>query len=131
MKKYGLGIGSAAALLAFSGCVASVQGDRRGHDRFDDHDQQVTRVWYSQHRDHPPEGFRNEDRLSAEEESRLHEGAVLDEGLRRKAHDAPRDLTRQLPLPAKNHRYVAIGGHVSLIDDRNQVKAVIHVHDNQ
>ena len=129
MNKYRLGIGAAAALLAFSGCVASVQDDRRGYTRFDDRDQQVTRVWYSQHRDHP--GFRNEDRLSADEESRFHEGAVLDEGLRVKVYAAPEELTRQLPPPAQNHRYVAIGGHVVLIDNRNQVKAVIHLHDNQ
>lgn len=126
MKKHRLVIGAAAALLAFSGCIA-----QRGHTRFDDHDQQMTREWYNQHRDHPPAGLRNEDRLSADEESRLHEGAVLDEGLRGKMHAAPQELTRQLPPPAHNHSYVAIGGHIGLIDNRNQVKAVIHLHDNQ
>jgi hypothetical protein len=34
-----------------------------------------------------------------------------------------------LPPPARNHRYVTIGGHIGLIDNKNQVKAVIHVHD--
>jgi Ni/Co efflux regulator RcnB len=131
MKKHGLAIGAAAAVLVFSGCVASVRNDQRGHSRFDDHDQQVTRGWYNQHRDHPPAGLRNEDRLSADEESRFHEYAVLDEGLRSKMHAAPDELTRQLPPPARNHRYVSIGGHIVLIDNKNQVKAVIHVHDNQ
>ena len=136
MKKYRLAIGAAAALLVFSVTTALAQdrgqrSDQRGHTQFDDHDQQVTRDWYNQHRDHAPAGLRNEDRLSADEESRLHEGAVLDKNLRRKVHTAPRDLTRQLPPPAHNHRYVTIGGHIGLIDNRNQVKAVIHLHENQ
>ncbi len=131
MKNYGLAIGAAAALLVFSGCVASARNNQRGHTRFDDHDQQVTRGWYNQHRDHPPAGFRNEDRLSAEEESRLREGAILDERLRSKMHPAPEELTRQLPPPARNYRYVAIGGHIGLIDNKNHVKAVIRVYDNQ
>jgi Ni/Co efflux regulator RcnB len=116
---------AAAAVLAFSGAMALAQS----HDRFDDHDQQVTRDWYNAHKDHPPVGFRTEDRLSAEEEARLREGAVLDKDLRRKVHSAPRELTRVLPPPARNHRYVAIGGHVGLIDNTNHVKAVIHLHD--
>jgi Ni/Co efflux regulator RcnB len=118
---------AAAAVLAFSGAMALAQTG--GHDRFDDHDQQVTRDWYNQHKDHPPVGFRNEDRLSADEEARLREGAVLDKRLRHKVHAAPPELVRELPPPARNHRYVAIGGHVGLIDNRNHVKAVIHLHD--
>lgn len=110
MKKHGLAIGAAAALLVFSGCVASARNDRRGYTRFDDRDQQVTRSWYNQHRDHPPAGLRNEDRLSADEESRFHEDSVLDERLRSKMHAAPDELTRQLPPPAHNHIYVTIGG---------------------
>ena len=128
MKKHRFVVGAAAALLALSGAFALAQ-DRGGHMQFDDHDQQVTRDWYKQHRDHPPAGLRDEDRLSAEEEGRLREGAVLDRDLRRKVHAAPHELTRHLPPPAHNHRYVAIGGHIGLIDNRNQVKAVIHLHD--
>jgi Ni/Co efflux regulator RcnB len=131
MKTHRLAIGAAAALLAFSGCVTNARDDRRGHARFDDHDQQVTRDWYNQHRDHPPAGLRNEDRLSAAEESRFHEGAVLDKDLRSRMHAAPQELTRQLPPPAHNHSYVTIGGHVGLIDNKNQVKAVIHLHDER
>lgn len=103
--------------------------DRGGHTQFDDHDQQVARDWYKEHKDHPPAGFRNKDRLSSDEESRLREGEVLDRNLRRKVHSAPHDLTRHLPPPPHNHRYVAIGGHVGLVDDKNRVKAVIHLHD--
>jgi Ni/Co efflux regulator RcnB len=126
-----LATGVAAALLVLSGCTTLGPDDRRGHSRFDDHDQQVAREWHNQHRNHPPAGLRNEDRLSAEEESRFREGAVLDQGFRSKMHPAPPELTRQLPPPARNHRYVTIGDHVLLIDNKNQVKAVIHLHDER
>ena len=84
--------------------------------------------WYNQHQKNPPTGFRSQDRLSADQESRLHEGVVLDKDMRRQAHPAPRDLVRQLPPPPSNHRYVAIGGHIGLIDNSYQVKAVIRLH---
>jgi Ni/Co efflux regulator RcnB len=132
MKTHRLLAMTAAAILALAGSAALAQ-DRRnqqGHTQFDEHDQQVTRDWYNQNQTHPPAGLRNQDRPSADEESRLHEGAVLDKGLRGKVHPAPPDLSRRLPPPPSNHRYVAIGGHVALIDNKFQVKAVIHLHDN-
>jgi hypothetical protein len=58
----------------------------------------------------------------------LREGAVLDKDLRKKVHPVPEDLKRSLPSPPNNHRYVAIGGHVSPIDNHYQVKSVIHLH---
>ena len=122
-----------AAILALTGSTALAQ-DRRNqqsHTQFDEHDQQMTHDWYNQNQAHPPAGLRNQDRLSAGKESRLHEGAVLDKDLRRKVHSAPRDLSRRLPPPPSDHRYVVIGGHVGLIDNKFQVKAVIHLHDNQ
>jgi Ni/Co efflux regulator RcnB len=130
MKTLSLAIGAAAALLALSGCVATARDDRPRYARLDDRDEQVTRTWYHHHRDNPPAGLRNEDRLSADEESRLREGAVLDERLRGKMHAAPGELTRQLRPPARNHRYVMIGGHVGLIDNKNEVKSVIRVYEN-
>lgn len=140
MKRLRLAIGVAAAtLLAFSGTTVRAQDrdqrdeqhDQRQHDRFDDHDQQVTRDWYSHNRDHAPAGLRDQDRLSSEEESRLQEGAVLDRNLRTKVHSAPRELVNQLPPPPKHHRYVAIGGHIGMIDNHYRVKSIIHLHDNQ
>ncbi len=132
-QKLAIGVAAAALLLALSGGVALAQerhDDQRGHTQFDDHDQQVTRDWYSKNRDHAPAGLRNEDRLSADEESRLHEGVVLDKHLRRKVHAAPRELTTLLPPPPHHHRYVTIGGHVGLIDSQYRVKSVIHLHDD-
>ena len=102
-------------LLALTGSAALAQDrgqpngqNQQGHTQFDEHDQQVTRDWYNQNQAHPPAGLRNQDRLSADEESRLREGAVLDNDLRRKVHRAPPDLSRRLPPPPSNHRYVTI-----------------------
>jgi Ni/Co efflux regulator RcnB len=134
MKTYSLA--SAAAILALSGIVAVAQdggqrGDRnRTTTQFNSHDQQVTRDWYNQQKDHPPAGLRTEDRFTPEQESRLHEGAVLDRDMRRQMHPAPPELARQLPPPPSHHRYVAIGGHIGMIDNGYHVKAVIHLHDN-
>jgi hypothetical protein len=135
MKTHRAWAATTVAILALTGGAALAQdrGQRggqtqQGHTQFDEHDQQVTRDWYNQNQAHPPAGLRNQDRLSADEESRLREGAVLDQGLRRKVHPAPADLTRRLPPPPSDHRYVAIGGHVGLIDNNFQVKAVIHLH---
>jgi hypothetical protein len=115
--------------------VAQDHGQRGGQNKqetaqFNEHDQQVTHDWYSQHQSHPAPGFRNQDRLSNDEETRIHEGGMLDGNLRGKVHSAPPDLTRQLPTPPRQHRYVAIGSHVALIDRSYQVKSVIHLHDN-
>src|SRR5450755_2153484 len=107
MKTHRLLAATAAAILVLTGSAALAQ-DRQGHTQFDQQDQQVTRDWYNQNQAHPPAGLRNQDRLSADEESRLREGTVLDKGLRKKVHPAPPDLARRLPPPASNHRYVAI-----------------------
>ncbi|HET9401148.1 MAG TPA: hypothetical protein VFO34_09365 [Candidatus Acidoferrales bacterium] len=125
------------AMLTFGSGIALAEQDREqsrtsrnqeAHTQFDDHDKQVTTDWYSQHRNNAPAGFRDRDRLSADEESRLQPGAQLDSDLRRKEHAVPRDLGRQLPPPPRNHKYVAIGVHIALVDNTNHVKDVIHLH---
>jgi hypothetical protein len=80
MKTHRLSAATAPAILALAGSVALAQdrGNQHGHTQFDDHDQQVTRDWYNRNQAHPPAGLRNRDRLSADEQSRLHEGAALD-----------------------------------------------------
>jgi Ni/Co efflux regulator RcnB len=129
MKKhaYVLIIAAIAATLSFS---QDRDRDRRDNPQFNEHDQQVAHDWYNQHAKHPPAGFRDQDRLTPEEESRLREGAVLDNHLRSKMHAAPADLYRQLPPPPPRHRYVAVGGHVALIDNGYHVKGVIRLHEN-
>jgi Ni/Co efflux regulator RcnB len=126
---------AAAAMLALS-IVAVAQDGGQGGDRnrttaqFNSHDQQVAHDWYNQHKDNAPVGLRSQDRLSADQESRLHEGGVIDKDMRRHVHPAPPELARQLPPPPEHHRYVAIGGHIGMIDNGYHVKAVIHLHDN-
>jgi Ni/Co efflux regulator RcnB len=118
------------AVLAMTGSTALAQDrSRPSHDRFDDHDQQVTRDWYNQHQSHPPAGFRDRDRLSPEEEGRLREGQRLDNSFRNRTHPVPSDLGRRLPPPPPRHRYVSIGGHIVLMDNNNTVRSVIHLHN--
>jgi Ni/Co efflux regulator RcnB len=99
------------------------------HTQFDDHARQVTKDYYNQHQGHPPKGFRNQDRLSAEEEAQLEIGKPVPSHLRRKFYTAPSDLRRQLPPPPSHHRYVTVGHHVALVDDTNHVlRDIIHLH---
>jgi len=134
MKTYILTI-AATAILALSGTAGLAQdSERNSRDRtatqFNPHDQQVTRDWYNEHQSRPPAGLRNGDRLSADQESRIQEGRVLDKDMRRQVHPAPPDLARRLPPPPSHHRYVAVGGHIGLIDNGYQVKALVHLHEN-
>jgi Ni/Co efflux regulator RcnB len=128
-------------IILYSGSVALAQPrqqnqqnrndqNRQDHTKFDDHDKQVAGDWYKQHQDTAPVGLRSKDRLSPDEESRLKVDAPLDPSLRTKVHPIPRDLSRQLPPPPRNSRYVAVGGHVAQIDNRNRVQDVIHLELN-
>ena len=120
----------ACMALAFAGSGIQAQNrnnqNRQDHNQFDNHDQQVTRDWYKQHQRNAPAGLRNQDRLSADQESQLRRGNVLSRDLQRQEHSIPRDLSRQLPPPPRNSRYVALGGHVAQIDRTHRVQDVIH-----
>jgi hypothetical protein len=121
-----LGAMLATAALALFGCgqnAASVQPAAAP-----DSQQQAASDWYNEHHNNLPEGLRPEDRLSAEQESRLRVGVTLDNDLRDRVRPAPADLSARLPAPPPDHRYVAVGGHVGLIDKDYQVKAVINIH---
>jgi hypothetical protein len=115
-------LATAAGLVLF-GCGQSSTGNAETAPQ-----EQVATDWYNQHQGNLPEGLRPEDRLSAEQESRLHVGVTLDNDLRDRVRPAPADLAARLPAPPPDHRYVAVGGHVGLIDKNYQVKAVINVH---
>ena len=117
-------LGFAAALLIATTLSAQDRG------QFNEHDRQVTNDWYRQHQKHAPRGLRTQDRLSADEESRLQPGRPLPRDLRARTHPVPRDLERQLPTPLRNHKYLAIGGHVALVNSRtHEVRDVIHIHE--
>ena len=120
----------AAAALALSGCGQSAgNGQSDTAQQQVQPQQQIARDWYNEHHDNLPEGLRHEDRLTAEQEARLREGAVIDNDMRDRIRPAPRDLSDRLPPPPRDHRYVAVGGHIGLIDNNFQVKALIHLHD--
>ena len=92
---------------------------------FDDHARQTTQDWYKQHQNNAPVGLRSRDRLTPAQESRLEVGKPIPQDLRSRVHTAPRDLTRQLPPPPAHHRYVAVGGHVGIVNDVSHVLADI------
>ncbi len=123
MRIYWLGMLATATLLALTGCGQSNSGEVQAAPP-----QQVANDWYNQHQGALPEGLRPEDRLSADQESRLRVGVTLDNDLRDRVRPAPEDLAQRLPAPPPGHRYVSVGGHVGLIDKNFQVKTVIDVH---
>jgi hypothetical protein len=106
------------------------QSREEGHTQFDEHDRQVANDWYGQHQSRPPAGLRSRDRLSPDQESRLQPGRPLGRDLQKHVHSVPSDLGHRLPPAPPNHRYVAIGGHVGLVDKKGQVlRDVIHLHN--
>jgi Ni/Co efflux regulator RcnB len=123
-------IRSAACIVALFVATAGIAQERDRHDstQFNDHDRQVTQDWYKQHQRNAPRGLRSQDRLSSEQEARLQAGRPLDRDLRRRTYAVPSDLRRHLPPAPRDHRYVTIGGHVVLVDGRNVVRDVIHIH---
>ena len=121
-------IRTAACIIGFFVATAGVAQDWHDRTEFNDHDRQVTQDWYKQHENRAPRGLRSQDRLSSSQESRLQEGRPLDRDLRKRSYAVPSDLRRHLPPAPAHHRYVAVGGHVVLVDSGNVVRGVIHVH---
>jgi Ni/Co efflux regulator RcnB len=118
----------AVTLLLAGGALAQ---DRHDQQQFNDHDRQVTQSWYSQHQKHAPAGLRTTDRLPADQDSRLRAGQPYDRDMERRSHSVPRDLSRQLPAAPRHHKYVAVGGHVALVDTVNHVvRDVIRLGDS-
>jgi Ni/Co efflux regulator RcnB len=129
MKTRVLIVACMALTFAGSGIQAQNQNNqnRQDHTQFDSRDQQVTRDWYKQHQRNAPVGLRTQDRLPADQESKLQRGNVLPRDLQKQEHPIPRDLSRQLPPPPRNSRYVAVGGHVAQIDKSHRVQDVIRL----
>lgn len=71
MNGYWLATAGVTTILTFIGSAALTQDGRQARDdqnrganyKFDDHARQTTTDWYNQHKDHPPAGLRNQDRL--------------------------------------------------------------------
>jgi hypothetical protein len=119
-----------SAPAPLSGGAAAVRQDRddRGHDnggKFTDHDRQVAHDYANQHKN--DRGFRDQDRLSPQDESRLQEGYVMDKDMRKLCRPAPPDLVRGLAPAPSGYFYVVIGGHVCLVDHDYRIHDTIHL----
>jgi Ni/Co efflux regulator RcnB len=99
----------------------------KGHHKFDDHDREVTRTWCVEHRDRLPVGFRPEDRLAPEFEARLKVGVILDAHLRGQIYPVPSSLVRLLPPPPVSSHYIAIGGHIGLLDASRRLQDLLPI----
>ncbi|MGH9394064.1 MAG: hypothetical protein ACRD1E_07830 [Terriglobales bacterium] len=131
MKKNGTRLLGRGAVLALALGMASLAAAAQGRSRhFSDHDRKAVRGWEEGHRKHPPEGFRDRDRLSPDLEARLRVGVVLDPELRRRMHRAPHDLVVILAPPPPHYRYVVIDDHVCLVDREYRVSDVLHLELN-
>lgn len=100
---------------------------RQEEPRFQDKDRQAARDWYQHHRDHPPEGFRESDRLGHDMESHLRVGVVVDNDLRHRVHPVPPDLLATLAPPPPGYRYEVIGGQIVLVDNGWRVHDIISI----
>lgn len=117
---------AALAIVVLVATGASAQ-DRQ---QFNDHDRQVTQDWYNQHQKSAPAGLRTSDRLTPDQEGRLQSGHPYDKDLQQRSHSVPRDLSRRLPAAPAHHKYVAVGGHIALVDTVNKVvRDVINISD--
>lgn len=117
-----------AAVLAFA-LLVTTGAWAQGHNQFNDHDRQVARDWNNQHQKNLPRGLRSQDRLTPDLESRLEPGRPFDKALRKHAYSIPSDLKHRLPSPPRHHKYVAVGGHVALVDSVNNIlRDIIRLH---
>jgi Ni/Co efflux regulator RcnB len=95
--------------------------------RFQDKDRQAARDWYQHHRENPPEGFRQSDRLDSSMESHLRVGVVMDNDLRHRIHPVPADLLATLPPPPAGYRYEVVGGQIVLVDSGWRIHDIINI----
>ncbi|HUJ33297.1 MAG TPA: hypothetical protein VLY23_18595 [Candidatus Acidoferrum sp.] len=127
---------AAAIFAAFGSTTARAQehhGDHEHHEHhwdehhpaFDDHEREVAHRWAVAHHERRELGFRVEDRLPPEWETRFRVGLVFDAGWRRRCYPVPADLLVELPPPPHHYRYYAIGGRVVLVDPHWQVVDIL------
>jgi hypothetical protein len=93
--------------------------------RFDDHEHAVVRTWWGTHHDHPPIGFREEDRHWWTPDIRV--GFVFGPEWRPRLHPVPADLYGELPPPPPHYHYYVLGGHVVLVDRNWRVVDVLDI----
>ena len=112
----------AIGIFASSGGALRAQGSITFS--FGDPDRQAMREWYRNHPNAPE--FQDQRRWTGQLEQRLQVGVVLAPDLRAWARPAPPDLYGRLaPLP-RGDRYVIVGDHVVVVDDRWVVHDAYH-----
>jgi hypothetical protein len=117
----------AAILLAQDRVPGGDASDRGRHARFDARDREVAGEWYRASRVSLPAGFREQDRPTPEWESKLRVDEALDSELRGRIVPAPVELVQKLPPPLGDYQYVALDGHLLLVDERTwNVSDVLH-----
>jgi hypothetical protein len=119
----------ATVLLALTCGAAVAKEKNRGQSKkeyrqFNENQRQYARTYYNQNQRH----FAQDRRWNNDYENRLRPGYLLDNDMRRMSRPAPRDLTRGLGRAPRGYRYVVIGGHVVLVDNRYRVHDTIHFH---
>jgi hypothetical protein len=123
----------AATILLSSGGIAFGQGKGhgKGHDKngdadqdvqfYGDHDREVLRGWYDDHRDQLPPGLARKDRLPPGLEKQLVRRGTLPPGLQKRLQPCPEELERQLPPPPPDCAHVVIGGHLVLLNRKTNI----------
>ncbi len=112
----------AIGIFASSGVSLRAQGSVTF--TFGDGDRQAMREWYRDH--YNAREFRGQQRWNDQSEQGLQVGIVLAPDLRAWARPAPQDLYGRLaPLPG-GYRYVIVGDHVVVVDDRWMIHDVNH-----
>lgn len=128
-KRLGL-VGFLVLGMLSLGAAAQDHGHGRGQGNghhFDSHDRGEVHAWQERHHEHPPAGFRDQDRLPPEMESRLRVGFVMGPEFRRRIRPVPHDLLITLEPPPRHYRYVVIGDHLCLVDSGYRVEDVLHL----
>ena len=120
-------------VLLSSGSIALAQGKGhgKGHDKhgeddqdtqfYKDHDRDVLRGWYDEHRDQLPPGLAKKDRLPPGLEKQLVRRGTLPPGLEKRLQPCPEELERQLPPPPPDCAHVVIGGHLVLLNRKTNI----------
>jgi len=129
----------ALTLVVGVAAAATPQGQGRGRGRgrgeqqqeqarakFNDHDREVTLSWYQSNQRNLPRGLRDRDRWAPAVEVQVQDGYVLDRRQRGQIYSLPAALLRLLSPAPRGYRYVAIGGHLILIDSGYVVVDIIH-----
>jgi len=106
-------------------------GHGKGHDKHGDDDQgeryyyrdreRDLREWYDEHENNLPPGLAKRDRLPPGLEKQLVRRGTLPPGLQKRLQPCPEELERRLPPPPPECAHVLIGGHIVLLNQRNNI----------